>query len=63
MISSTIFRAYDIRGVVDQDLTEQTTQLIGQALAGQLRSVGLKEMAVGRDGRLSGPRLQKALMV
>ena len=62
MISSTIFRAYDIRGVVDQDLTEQTTQLIGQALAGQLRSVGLKEMAVGRDGRLSGPRLQQALM-
>ena len=62
MISSTIFRAYDIRGVVDHDLTEETTLLIGQALAGQLRSAGLREMAVGRDGRLSGPRLQRALM-
>jgi phosphomannomutase/phosphoglucomutase len=62
LITPTIFRAYDIRGVVDQDLTEEAARLIGQALAGQVRAAGLKEVAVGRDGRLSGPRLQQALM-
>ena len=62
MITPTIFRAYDIRGVVDQDLTEQAARLIGQALAGQVLAAGLTQMIVGRDGRLSGPRLQQALM-
>ncbi len=62
MIVPTIFRAYDIRGVVDQDLTEATVRLIGQALAGQVLAAGLEQMVVGRDGRLSGPRLQQALM-
>jgi len=62
LITPTIFRAYDIRGVVDQDLTEAAARLIGQALAGQVQAAGLKQMAVGRDGRLSGPRLQQALM-
>jgi len=62
LINPNIFRAYDIRGVVDHDLTEEAAQLIGQALAGQVLAAGLKQMAVGRDGRLSGPRLQRALM-
>ena len=62
MITPTIFRAYDIRGVVDEGLTEEAVRLIGQALAGQVLAAGLKQLAVGRDGRLSGPRLQKALM-
>lgn len=62
MITPTIFRAYDIRGVVDEDLTEAAAGLIGRALAAQVLDAGLTRIAVGRDGRLSGPRLQNALM-
>ncbi len=61
MISPTIFRAYDIRGVVDRELTEEAVRSVGQALAGQVLDAGLNKVCVGRDGRLSGPRLQNAL--
>jgi len=62
-----IFKAYDIRGVVDKSLTEEGVRLIGQALGSELLagrpSDGPRpEIAVGRDGRLSGPRLAEALM-
>lgn len=62
-----IFKAYDIRGVVGKSLTEEGVRLIGQALGSELlaghgpdgRS---PEIAIGRDGRLSGPSLAEALM-
>ena len=61
-----IFKAYDIRGVVDKSLTEEGVRLIGQALGSELLSGHASdrrpEIAVGRDGRLSGPRLAEALM-
>jgi phosphomannomutase/phosphoglucomutase len=60
-VSPSIFKAYDIRGVVDETLTEGTVQKIGQALGQLIRHKGLKRCVVGRDGRLSGPRLQAAL--
>jgi phosphomannomutase / phosphoglucomutase len=60
-----IFKAYDIRGVVGKSLTEEGVRLIGQALGSELLAgpgPGRREIAVGRDGRLSGPKLAEALM-
>jgi len=61
VVSRAIFKAYDIRGVVDKTLTEDTVRRIGLALAEKIRGHGLHQCVVGRDGRLSGPRLQAAL--
>lgn len=60
-ISPSIFKAYDIRGVVDETLTEEAVRHIGLALGARIRDHGLSLCVVGRDGRLSGPRLQAAL--
>lgn len=57
-----IFKAYDIRGVVGQTLTAEGAQLIGAAIGSELRARGLSGIAVGRDGRLSGPELAAALI-
>jgi phosphomannomutase/phosphoglucomutase len=62
VIERSIFRAYDIRGVVGQSLTEEVARLIGQAVGSEIRDRGLSECVVGRDGRLSGPRLAAALI-
>ena len=61
-ISSSIFKAYDIRGIVGQTLTEEAAEQIGRAIATRAARQGLRQIAVGRDGRLSGPALQAALM-
>ncbi len=58
---SSIFRAYDIRGIVDQTLTESGVRLIGQAVASESLEAGVEQLVIGRDGRLSGPRLSAAL--
>lgn len=60
-VDPSIFRAYDIRGVVDQSLTEETVYAIGRALGSSAVEIGEKRMAVARDGRLSGPVLSMAL--
>ena len=57
----SIFRAYDIRGVVGSTLTEETAYLIGRALGAQARERGIASVCVGRDGRLSGPALAGAV--
>jgi len=62
MIESSIFRAYDIRGIVDIALTEEAAYSIGRALATEVLASGGHSMAVGRDGRLSGLRLMTALV-
>ncbi len=56
-----IFKAYDIRGIVGQTLTEDTARLIGRAIASRAAAQGIGSIAVGRDGRLSGPALAAAL--
>jgi phosphomannomutase/phosphoglucomutase len=56
-----IFKAYDIRGIVRTTLTADTVRLIGQALGSEARKRRVKAIAVGRDGRLSGPELADAL--
>lgn len=56
-----IFKAYDIRGIVDKTLTVEAVRAIGQALGSEAVARGQKAIAVGRDGRLSGPALAGAL--
>ena len=56
-----IFKAYDIRGIVDKTLTVEAVRLIGQALGSEASDQGIAAIAVGRDGRLSGPALLAAL--
>jgi len=61
-IDPSIFRAYDIRGIVGAGLTEPVVELIGRALGTEVLLKGLREMVVARDGRLSGPALSSALI-
>ena len=56
-----IFKAYDIRGIVDKTLTAEAVRAIGHALGSEAVARGVKAIAVGRDGRLSGPELAGAL--
>jgi phosphomannomutase/phosphoglucomutase len=56
-----IFKAYDVRGIVDQTLTESAVRAIGQSMGLLARERGVSEVVIGRDGRLSGPRLVAAL--
>ena len=60
-IPNEIFKAYDIRGIVGSTLTEEGVRLIGYALGSEALLRGQKAIAVGRDGRLSGPALAGAL--
>ncbi|HSR12709.1 MAG TPA: phosphomannomutase/phosphoglucomutase [Thermodesulfobacteriota bacterium] len=57
-----IFREYDIRGIVDEDLTDETVSLIGRSFATYVSGKGKKRVAVGRDGRLSSPRFRGPLV-
>ncbi|HET8876888.1 MAG TPA: phosphomannomutase/phosphoglucomutase [Casimicrobiaceae bacterium] len=61
MLPAEIFKAYDIRGIVDRTLTTDGVRLIGQALGSLARERGRDTIVVGRDGRLSGPALLAAL--
>ncbi len=56
-----IFKAYDIRGIVGKTLTEPMVIAIGRAIGSEGRARGVREIAIGRDGRLSGPDLASAL--
>ncbi|MCM8595802.1 phosphomannomutase/phosphoglucomutase [Accumulibacter sp.] len=60
-LPAEIFKAYDIRGVVGKTLTPGIVRLIGQALGSLAAERGQEAVAVGRDGRLSGPELAAAL--
>ncbi|MCJ7612821.1 MAG: phosphomannomutase/phosphoglucomutase [Candidatus Aminicenantes bacterium] len=57
----TIFREYDIRGLVGQDLTEENVEILGKGLGTYFRRLGKKEVALGRDCRLSSPSLAEVL--
>src|SRR6201991_924764 len=60
-IDPSIFRAYDIRGVAGSALTADVAHRIGQAIGALIIERDLREIVVGRDGRLSGPELMGAL--
>ena len=62
-IAAGIFRQYDVRGVVDDDLTVEAARAIGGAYAALMRERGVAgEVAVGRDNRPSGTKLREALV-
>jgi len=58
----TIFRAYDIRGIVGETLSGETAYWIGRAIGAQTQAQGEPNVSVGRDGRLSGPELVAQLI-
>ncbi|AKJ69008.1 phosphoglucomutase [Pandoraea thiooxydans] len=60
-LSPSIFKAYDIRGVVGQTLDASIARLIGRAFGSAVRRTGGDAVVIGRDGRLSGPELAGAL--
>ena len=61
-LPAEIFKAYDIRGIVNKSLTADVVRRIGHALGSLAAEQGQSAIAVGRDGRLSGPELAGALM-
>jgi phosphomannomutase len=61
-INAGIFKAYDIRGIVPSTLTEDVALGLGRAFGSVAMAQGQTTVAVGRDGRLSGPMLSAALM-
>ena len=61
-LSASIFKAYDIRGIVPATLTEEVALGLGRAFGTVARAQGETTVAVGRDGRLSGPAMSNALM-
>jgi phosphomannomutase len=61
-IHSGMLRAYDLRGVVGRDLGASDAQALGLAFATAAREQGASKIAVGRDGRLSSPELEAALV-
>ncbi len=61
-VPASIFRAYDIRGIVDDTLTEASVEAIGRAIGSEAAARGESTVVVARDGRLSGPRLTAALV-
>jgi len=57
-----LFREYDLRGIVGQELTESIAEQVGRAYCTYVKDGGVKTVSVGRDGRLSSPGLFKALV-
>lgn len=60
-IKPEIFRQYDIRGVVDKDLTQETVEVLGKGIGTYFRRKHSKRVALGRDCRLSSPLFSEAL--
>jgi len=61
MLPPEIFKAYDIRGIVGKTLTAEIVEQIGHALGSEAVARGQRSIAIGRDGRLSGPEFAQAL--
>ncbi len=61
MLKSTIFREYDIRGVAESEFPDDGLRVLGQAFGTYLRRHGGPKVAIGRDTRLSSPRLRDAV--
>jgi phosphomannomutase len=61
-VQASAFKAYDIRGIVGESLDEAFAEHLGRAFGTEALRLGEKAVAVGRDGRLSGPALAAALV-
>ena len=62
LLNASIFKAYDIRGVVPSTIDAAVAESLGKAFGSAARAAGERAVAVGRDGRLSGPALADALI-
>ena len=62
-IPSEVFRAYDIRGIAPDPLSPELVHAVGWSIAREARALGETRVAIGRDGRLTGPELRDALAV
>ncbi len=62
LIDRSIFRAYDIRGVVGTTLDRNVAELIGHSVGSLMREQELRDIVIGRDGRLSGPEMVEGLI-
>jgi phosphomannomutase len=60
--AASAFKAYDIRGVVGQTIDETFAEHLGRAFGTEALAAGERAVAVGRDGRVSGPGMAAALM-
>ena len=61
-VHASIFKAYDIRGIVGQTIDERFAEHLGRAFGSEAVAAGERAVAVGRDGRVSGPGLAAALI-
>ncbi len=61
-VAASIFKAYDIRGVVGDTVSPAFAEHLGRAFGTEALALGERAVAVGRDGRLSGPELSAALI-
>lgn len=59
--SDVIFKAYDIRGIVDQTLTQDIVFDLGRAIGSEAVDKGISTLIIARDGRISSPALSKVL--
>lgn len=61
-LAASAFRAYDIRGIAERDLNDATCLAIGKAIGSELQQRGQSKVLLGRDGRLSSPRIREQLV-
>src|SRR5258705_4805407 len=61
-VSPSVFKAYDIRGIVGKTIDARFAEQLGRAFGSAALQAGERAVAVGRDGRLSGPSLAAALV-
>lgn len=60
-VPAEIFKAYDIRGIIGKTLDKDIAYQIGRAYGSEAVAAGMKVVAIGRDGRVSGPDMAEAL--
>ena len=61
-LTSEIFKAYDIRGIVGETISEEVFRTVGQAIGSEALDQGRSSLVIGRDGRLSSASLCDALI-
>lgn len=62
IVPDSVFRAYDIRGIAYEQLDKDAVRLISQAIGSEALDMGIQDLYVGFDGRLSSPDLSEALI-
>jgi phosphomannomutase/phosphoglucomutase len=61
-VNPRIFRQYDVRGIVDQDLTDDVVERLGKGYGAYMLDLGHTQVSVGHDARVSSPRFRDALI-